>query len=289
MLTTRMRPKISVNPLATTKYSAAAVSPLSSVIRKSLGSLTAEPKLVPDAMNRTQTMRNATTAVTSPYASSLAGRAVPRRAIGWRNVTECGGCCKRLSRIISRPWPGVQLRHGFDLETRAGDREAADLDQRAGRPGGAEERFSERVDPRAVVDVEQVDGDLRDVAGRAAGRREHAAHEREDLPRLRDHVLADEDAVLVDRDDPRDVQRVAGEDGVGVVADRLGQPRDVELAAAHPAAARISASVWRGVIASGSTRSSISAGPSAASAASNASANSSERSTSAPWAPNARA
>ena len=54
MLTTRMSPKISVNPLATTKYSAAAVSPLSSVIRKSFGSSTAGPKLVPDAMNSTQ-------------------------------------------------------------------------------------------------------------------------------------------------------------------------------------------------------------------------------------------
>ena len=62
MLTTRIRPKISVNPLATMKYSAAAVSPLSSVIRKSFGSSTAEPKLVPDAMNRTQIAGNTTTA-----------------------------------------------------------------------------------------------------------------------------------------------------------------------------------------------------------------------------------
>ena len=54
MLTTRMSPKISVKPLATTKYSAAAVSPLSSVMRKSLGSSTAGPKLVPEAMNSTQ-------------------------------------------------------------------------------------------------------------------------------------------------------------------------------------------------------------------------------------------
>ena len=48
MFTTRMSPKISVKPLATTKYSAAAVRPLSSVMRKSFGSLTAGPKLVPD-------------------------------------------------------------------------------------------------------------------------------------------------------------------------------------------------------------------------------------------------
>ena len=54
MFTTRIRPKISVKPLATTKYRAAAVRPLSSVIRKSFGSETAGPKLVPDAMNRTQ-------------------------------------------------------------------------------------------------------------------------------------------------------------------------------------------------------------------------------------------
>ena len=54
MLTTRISPKISVKPLATMKYSAAAVSPLSSVIRKSLGSLTAGPNVVPEAMNTTQ-------------------------------------------------------------------------------------------------------------------------------------------------------------------------------------------------------------------------------------------
>jgi len=54
MLTTRISPKIRVKPLATMKYRAAAVSPLSSVIRKSLGSLVAGPKLVPLAMNSTQ-------------------------------------------------------------------------------------------------------------------------------------------------------------------------------------------------------------------------------------------
>ena len=47
MLTTRISPKMSVNPLATTKYSAAAVSPLSSVMRKSLGSSIAGPEARP--------------------------------------------------------------------------------------------------------------------------------------------------------------------------------------------------------------------------------------------------
>ena len=69
MLTTRMSPKISVKPLATTKYSAAAVSPLSSVMKKSFGSSTAGPKLVPDAMNRTQTIGNAITRTSSPSPS----------------------------------------------------------------------------------------------------------------------------------------------------------------------------------------------------------------------------
>jgi hypothetical protein len=54
-----MRPKIRVKPLATMKYSAAAVTPFSSVMRKSLGSETADPKVVPDAMNSTQTTGNA--------------------------------------------------------------------------------------------------------------------------------------------------------------------------------------------------------------------------------------
>ena len=60
MLTTRISPKISVKPLATTKYSAAAVSPLSSVIRKSFGSLVAGPNDEPEAMNTIQ-MTGATT------------------------------------------------------------------------------------------------------------------------------------------------------------------------------------------------------------------------------------
>ena len=43
MLTTRIRPKISVNPLATTKYRPAAVMPFSITMMKSLGSSTAVP------------------------------------------------------------------------------------------------------------------------------------------------------------------------------------------------------------------------------------------------------
>jgi hypothetical protein len=58
-----MRPKIRVKPLATMKYSAAAVTPFSSVMRKSLGSETADPKVVPDAMNRTRRTRPATRSV----------------------------------------------------------------------------------------------------------------------------------------------------------------------------------------------------------------------------------
>ena len=126
--------------------------------------------------------------------------------------------------------------------------------------------------------------------GRGSGRGQHALHDREDLPRLGDDVVAaDHGALRVDGDDARDVERVAGHDGVGVVAERLGEALDHHLAALHDAAARISSSVWRGVIACGSTRSSMSAGRPQPSASSSAGPKSSERSTSAPWAPKARA
>ena len=173
---------------------------------------------------------------------------------------------------------------------RPGDGEAADLDERARGARGAEELLAHGVDERAVVDVEQVDGDLDDVGGRGAGGGQHALHDREDLARLgHDVVAADDGAGGVDGDDARDVERVARHDRVGVVADRLGQALDHDLAALHEAAARISSSVWRGVIACGSTRSSMSAGRPHSSASSRAAGKSSERSTSAPCAPKARA
>ena len=46
MFTTRISPKMSVNPLATTKYTPAAVNPLSSVMTKSWRLSTAEPNAV---------------------------------------------------------------------------------------------------------------------------------------------------------------------------------------------------------------------------------------------------
>jgi hypothetical protein len=122
-------------------------------------------------------------------------------------------------------------------------------------------------------------------AGVAAGGGQHARHDREDVTGLRDDVVADHRARRVDGHDPGHVEGVAGHDRVGVVADRLGQPLDHHLAALHDAAARISSSVWRGVMACGSTRSSMTAGRPQASASSSAAGNSSERSTSAPWAP----
>ena len=75
---------MSVKPLATTKYSAAAVRPLSSVIRKSLGSLTAEPNVDPLAMNRTQMTGMATASPSSTRAYGLAGRVAATSFIGGR-------------------------------------------------------------------------------------------------------------------------------------------------------------------------------------------------------------
>ena len=72
-----------------------------------------------------------------------------------------------------------------------------------------------------------------------------AADVREHLPRLGTTSSgADEPPVAVDRDAPRDEQQVARPDGVGVVADRLGELGNADLlASAHPAPARIALSV----------------------------------------------
>ena len=181
------------------------------------------------------------------------------------------------------------MRDGLDLQPRPGDGEAADLDERARGARGAEERLANGVDPRAVVDVEQVDGHLDDVGRARAGRGEHALHDREHLARLGDDVVAaDEVPGRVDGHDARDEERVAGDDRVGVVADRLGEARDAELAAAHGRRPDL-VSVCRGVIASGSTRSSSSAGRPAPAPRRARPAKSSVRSTSAPCAPKARA
>ena len=105
MLTTRISPKISVKPLATTKYSAAAVSPLSSVMKKSLGSSIAGPKLVPEAMNSTQiagktTMASSTARPTwrsDPYAANPVTRAEPNpaRTMLQEELSRIGTCPAR--------------------------------------------------------------------------------------------------------------------------------------------------------------------------------------------------
>jgi hypothetical protein len=110
--------------------------------------------------------------------------------------------------------------------------------------GRAEELLSHRVDQRPVVDVEQVDGDLDDVGGPRTRGSQHLAHGREDLPRLRDDVVAADDlSGGVDGQDAGQVERVAGGHGVGVVAERLGEAVDGELAAGHDAAAERVASL----------------------------------------------
>src|SRR3954470_15926014 len=82
---------------------------------------------------------------------------------------------------------------GLDLDLRARDREAGHLDERARRPRVAEDLLPYRIDPRAVVDVGEEDGDLRHVREGAAGRREHRADVRERLPRLGDDVVASDE------------------------------------------------------------------------------------------------
>src|SRR5215207_8766510 len=94
-----------------------------------------------------------------------------------------------VKRVARMGWTLTQLRDRLDLHERAVDGEAADLHERARGPRRAEELLAHRVDLRAVVDVEQVDGDLDDVGGARARRVEDARHGREHLARLGDDVL----------------------------------------------------------------------------------------------------
>ena len=125
-------------------------------------------------------------------------------------------------------------RDALDLDLRALDGETRHLDERRRRSRRAEDLLAHRVDERPVVDVGEEDRDLHDVLEAAAARLEHGAHVLEHLPRLRDDVVAaDEPPVAVDGDDPGDVQEASGEHGVREVRDRLGEPVDADLLAAH--------------------------------------------------------
>ena len=142
----------------------------------------------------------------------------------------------------------------------------------------AEDLLPHGIHRLPVVDVGQEHRHLHDVGEARAGRREHRADVLEHLSGLRDDVAGHEVPVAVDRDAARDEEQIAGAHGIGVVADRLGEARDADLArAAHapPLGSRVS--VVRGVIASGSMRSVITAGTPASSARSSAPANSLRR------------
>src|SRR5690349_820010 len=211
-----------------------------------------------------------------------------------RSVRPCSGpgraAAGSTSVITAFQRSATDERDRLDLDPRAGNREAAHLDEGARGPRIAEDLRAHGVDRSSVVDVGQEDRHLDDVAEPCARRRQHRADVREDLPRLRDDVALDEPALAVDRHAAGHEQQAACTHGVGVVADRLNQPGDADLdALAHDAASRIAVSVVRGLIASGSMRRASTAGRPASSARSSAPPNSPVRSTVSPCAPNARA
>ena len=71
---------------------------------------------------------------------------------------------------------------------------------------------------------------LDDVSKTAAGGPEHKLHVPKHLAGLLDDIaFADQLPLDVDRHDPGEKEQPAGPDGVGVVADRLGEPFDTEF------------------------------------------------------------
>src|SRR3954454_19292042 len=170
MFTTRIRPKISVNPLATTKYSAAAVIPLSSVIRKSFGSLTAGPKLVPEAMNSTQMTGNATTIASRPRpmrravreeASSVMGRPDRSRASYPLQLLSRIGCCSPTHCL-----GGLDRQRRRDHRVGVARREVQVAD-RDGGPAEVAERSGVRREGQADVELVHARvGQVREPQGR---------------------------------------------------------------------------------------------------------------------------
>ena len=150
----------------------------------------------------------------------------------------------------------------------------------------AEDLLPHRVDLRAVVDVGEVHRHLDDVLEAAARLVEHHAHVGEHLPRLRRDVFAaHERPVPVDTHQAGDEEQLACNHSVCVVRDRLGQPICPDLTPGHLAAACSSLSRTRGLICSGSTGSSSSAGSPEPRARSNAASKSAVRSTRSPKPP----
>src|SRR5262245_12978085 len=116
-----------------------------------------------------------------------------------------------ITRILGMVGPSaLERRDGLDLDERVGDREVGDLHQRAGRRIGPEELRAHLAVRLAIPDVGDEHGDLHHVVHLAAARLDDHLDLLEDAARLRLHVaLADEVAVLVERQLARDVDVVA--------------------------------------------------------------------------------
>lgn len=114
-----------------------------------------------------------------------------------------------------------QVRGAGNLHEKLGVHERSDLDKCAGRPVFPAVADPNRVDDGAVVHVGEVDQDAGDPRKVRVEMGENGLDVVEDLLRLPPGVsFPDDPAVLVDRDDPRDVEGIPRPHGVAVVADR---------------------------------------------------------------------
>src|SRR5262245_15357036 len=182
----------------------------------------------PSVARASQWPKNKTTAPTK------AGAAVSAAVFPSLGLSRSGSRGPGPHPVLRNPPPtttiGVYHRplpydgHGLDFDEHALDGEPTDLDQCAGRFVGPEVLLADLVDLGPVVHVGEIDGHLDDVIERPASRSQRELHVVENPPRLsHDVASANQPAGRIEATLAGDVDRVAGANGVRVMADGLAQ------------------------------------------------------------------
>src|SRR5262249_40696232 len=137
------------------------------------------------------------------------------------------GACRSYRQLLDHG-------HRFDLDEGARNGEAGDLDQRAGRGGGAEELLPHLAVAFPKSEVRDEHGALHDVPHTGPARLEDATHVLEDAAGLRADVVGpDELTVFVEGELPGDVDSIPDSPAVRVVRTRVGHVRWLDCRTCH--------------------------------------------------------